>query len=1101
MRLITLGNLQVEECAFKRPKPLLLLSYLAIEGVKERRYLSQLFWPNTSNPAHSLSKAVYRLKQGLCIEHSDVDHLIQSDDQSLSTVIQSDALELLDAIEKHDLQRAVELYRGEFLASVNTLDLGEELEQWLLETRDYIAKRVQRVLVSLAQQQYEREQLGQRFQEDDVQSSLYYAEKAYKCLDSALSSQDVIEDLYWQLKLNQSPLAETLLAEVSAFGITLELLEQSRPSQIKSRPSQITSQIASTERKIEIAEQKESAKETKSDTTSYAIEYDSNLEDLEVAAKPRKTYELHSLFSANTLTKFIGREKEVAQVQKLFREDHVRFLSLIGIGGSGKSRLALHIAEQLPEEIADIDERYVVNLQAVKDMPTAFSLIAETLGLEPDLGNDALRQITDVIDSSKTLLVLDNFEYLINEANDLPELLYRCPNLLLIVTSREKLNLPDEWILQIGGLNYRLESDLDIEQDLSGLDIFVKEQSKILEFTQDMTQDLKKWQNVDAVSFFIERAKQADITFNAEANLNAIIELCELVAGLPLALELAATWVRHMSCEQIVKEVTQSLDLLQRQTSQHSEHAERNESIRAVFEHAWQLLSPQNQLIFARLSVFKQGFRREAAAEVAEASILRLATFLDKSLLNLTVSGRYFFHPLLEQFITAKASQFAIDERQLKLAHANFYCDYLQLLKEQRYQKNNSVQLFREDFENICAAWYSLVDFAEFERLEEIQGPLLSFFSQLHRHSDGLELSEYGVKNLFQVYGQAAEENRALLNLRLMQAWAHSSGDYAQSKIFAEEARQLANMHQDDLARAKAIALLGEIASDHEGDKQTAKALFDQALALSERLGELELTARCWRYLASIAMSHGDNEAALDFQRTALKVFENLGDKVGIADSRCEIGHLLVLAKRQDEAESYLLDSLELSKELDFKMGIVNSLCFLGDVAFDRKQYDKCEEYYMASLQLSEEINDYYGIAGGYMDLATSAFQQQEIDKARLYFYEALEKATHLSLKPLQLSILTNVAIMEIETKQSVSKQFCPISLALLSFIDIQEETDNFDKELIQEQVQKIGAESLAQLDNADFAAMTLNDWSQKTLDVLRAGVEAGEVSRLEPTI
>ena len=1074
MRLRTLGNLQVEGCDFKRSKPLMLLSYLAVEGAKDRRYLSQLFWPQTSKPSHSLSKAIYRLKQGLDSHESSANELIQSDDQMISTRIEVDVLTLLDCLEQNDLKSAVELYQGDFLASVNVLDIEEELEQWILQTRDYLAKRMQVAYLSLAQQQFAQTS------GDSTQTSLQYVEKAYKVLDSSLSSPDVIQALFKQLRLCKSPLADVLFEEVQDFGIDLTYDVISDDVISDSATSELT-KSTSFETITEVETQE-------SDLDSSFRETVRNSTNEHTAASRKKR--LQSLFRIEnqSVTKFVGRKKELSEVIKLFNEEHVRLLSLVGIGGSGKTRLAIEIADYIAEDVTlsiAIQEHYFVNLQTAKTPEVARFLLAETLGLEPDLNTDIVPQLIEHIGQRSLLIILDSFEHLIDDSGRLPELLYRCPNLYLIVTSRERLNLPEEWILHIRGLSYQLDSQ-DSKQTISSVNF---------SNTSFTPSDLDAWRDVDAIKFFAERAKQADVRFDLEENFEGVIELCFLVAGLPLALELAASWVRHMPCKQIVTEVKQSLDLLYRDSQYAQDH---HTSIRAVFEHSWQLLNPREETIFASLAIFKQGFRREAAAAVADASIVQLAIFLDKSLLSLDSGGRYQCHPLLEQFMVEKLAELEIDQSALAAKHAAFYSDYLLILKADFRNGVQKVSSFRDDFENFNAAWYYNVEQENFEFLPKLLTAFRVFFEHLHRYNDAIELLNKAVQKLFQSYEpEYSEAHPALLSFRLGQAWAYCSSDYVQSEELAKEAIELAVLHDDDVARGFALRILGEIALEHTGDKVKAKAHFDQALALAQRIGDIDLSARCWRYLAVIAVSNGDNEAALEFQRTALKQFENLGDKVGIADCRCEVGHLLVLAKRADEAEVYLLESLKLSKEIDFKLGIVNSLCFLGDVAFDRKQYEKAEEYYHGSLELSEEIHDYYGVAGGYMDLATAAAAQKNVTTASCYFYQALEKAVSLNVKPLQLSILTHVAILKLEhnldsvTSGSVNNSSSSIvdAVAMLRFIESQDETDQYDKDLIQEQFDTYKDKYQTELStvlNAEAVEGSLVEWSTKTLQELK---------------
>ena len=206
------------------------------------------------------------------------------------------------------------------------------------------------------------------------------------------------------------------------------------------------------------------------------------------------------------------------------------------------------------------------------------------------------------------------------------DFLQTCTNLKIIATSRERLNLEEEWVLKLEGLL----------------------------FPQERTTPAKS-KNFDAVTLFVDRAKraEADFTLN-KANQTAVLNIIRLLEGIPLGIELAAAWVKHMPCQDIFDEIKTNLDFL---TTRTRNITERHRSLRAAFEYSWALLSQSEKEALAKLSVFQGGFVRKAAEKVAGANLFVLAKLVDKSLISASSSGRYMRHTLLLQFMEEKLAE------------------------------------------------------------------------------------------------------------------------------------------------------------------------------------------------------------------------------------------------------------------------------------------------------------------------------------------------------------------------------------------------------------------------------------------------------------
>lgn len=543
-RLHTLSGLRLEHTNFTRPKPLLLLAYLCIEGKKDKRFLAELFWSGASNHLNSLAKTLSLLRQV---------GVIDNDDTHAWATVKSDANEFLTALEHHDLEKAVSLYQGSFLSGFYLPDWGVEVEEWLYTTREFLAARMREALLGLAEVSY------------DVQTATHYAEQALDV--EATLEPDLIPRLYkW---LATTPRGVKLKQEAEDLGISLE------------QPKTIISNLPSRG------------------------------------------------------TSFIGRDMERLELAALLVKDDVRLVTIVGQGGVGKTRLALEVARELQDTFSDGVvywplETVATSEQIVEGLARAFSVEFKNV--------ECIEQIVTVIAHRRVLLILDNAEHLLEQLDRTSFLLQKCPNLTILVTSRVRLNLDEEWVYGVEGFS-----------------------------VPEKTTRLGEAEHHDAVALFVQRARKVKPGFTLdEDSLGFVLEICERVQGLPLGIELAASWVKVLSCQ----EIAEQLEATDFSTSL-SNVPERHRSLRHVFEGSWQLLSGEEQTVLAKLSVFQGGFSREAACKVAGATLLMLARLTDKSLLRVSDS-RYEFHPLLQHYLKEKL--LATNEaEQTANAHAHYF--------------------------------------------------------------------------------------------------------------------------------------------------------------------------------------------------------------------------------------------------------------------------------------------------------------------------------------------------------------------------------------------------------------------------------------------
>ena len=341
-------------------------------------------------------------------------------------------------------------------------------------------------------------------------------------------------------------------------------------------------------------------------------------------------------------TTFIGRSRELTEIAALLAAHACRLLTICGVGGIGKTRLALQVAaDQLPNFAHGV---YFISLAPLTSPDQIAAAIAAALDMPLMTSESVQVQLIRILRDKQVLLVLDNFEHLLDGVPLLSEILRAEPAVKLLVTSRERLNIQEEWAFPLDGLSF------------------------------PGTTSTEPLVGFSAVQLFVQRAKQAQPHFSLSENAHAVASICRMVEGMPLALELAGGWLRAMSCAQVAAQLSSSLDLL---TTPYRNAPERHRSLRAVFEQSWEMLSPPEKQVMARLSVFRGGFDHEAAAQVAGASLPLLVGLVDKSLIRMNADGRYDLHELLRQFATESLSP---DET---LATLQSHFDYFLALAQQ----------------------------------------------------------------------------------------------------------------------------------------------------------------------------------------------------------------------------------------------------------------------------------------------------------------------------------------------------------------------------------------------------------------------------------
>lgn len=372
-----------------------------------------------------------------------------------------------------------------------------------------------------------------------------------------------------------------------------------------------------------------------------------------------------------SITPFIGRRAEIEAITDLLSQPSCRLLTLVGPGGAGKTRLAVEAATLLGDGFRN--GLYFIPLQSVRAPDAIVYAIAEALNISLYERETPRNQLTQYLQPRQLLLILDNFEHLLDGVDLLNHLIELAADIKLLVTSREVLNLQGEHLFEVGGLAVAVGGS-------------------------------PAQADSDAIRLFVARAAQVKRDFVLAANLDDVARICRLVGGMPLGIELAAAWARTLSCADIAAEITRNLDFL---TTGLRDVPERHRSMRAVFEHSWTRLTGAEQTAFCRLSVFAGVFNRAAAQAVADATLGVLSALVYQSLLRVNGDGCYAVHELLRQYTLEKLEQEPVEQAQVLERHSAYYLHLLRTLepKVKSGDQIAALDTIEGALDNIRAAW------------------------------------------------------------------------------------------------------------------------------------------------------------------------------------------------------------------------------------------------------------------------------------------------------------------------------------------------------------------------------------------------------------
>jgi predicted ATPase/DNA-binding CsgD family transcriptional regulator len=617
-------------------------------------------------------------------------------------------------------------------------------------------------------------------------------------------------------------------------------------------------------------------------------------------------------------TSFIGRADEIGEVVDLLTDPDCRLLTLIGPGGVGKTRLSIEVAHRVADHFPD--GIYFVPLAALWATDDIVAAIIDATPFAPQQEPYEPRQeLLKYLEEKRLLLAVDSFEHLLDCAPFLSEIVNRAPGVKLLVTSREALNLQEEWVRRVDGM--------------------------------ELPNGNTRPEEASAVQLFLDRAGQ--VRRPDTLDLESVVQICRLVDGMPLAIELSAGWVNVLTPADIAREIRSDIDIL---TSTRRNIPERHRSMRAVFDHSLRLLDEDEREVFRRLTVFCGGFTREAADTVAGASFRTLALLVDKSLLHLNANGRYTIHELLRQYAQDKSRP------ALRDLHMQFFMELLRTAPLKSHDQMAALDRIEGDIENIRRAWEWAVE-------TQAAGAIQAAMENLSLYCDMRTQYQLAIKLL-----RLAHDNLAVSPLLKSQIKAQIlrmimfGGIEHQLDLQAEINGCLAVAQEHDSPQDEAFCqyLLGMAALSNL--KREPHCLFVQVaqeavMPMREALGKFreldtpfyEADALTW--LGSGELSLGHIEEGLAFQQQGLAVRRELGDRHGAAWVLLTLGHTYYGGHQFEEAETYIRQALDIMREYRSIKGIVSSLITLGLITLSSGRFDETRVCAEEVLALSRSVN------------------------------------------------------------------------------------------------------------------------------------------------
>lgn len=640
---------------------------------------------------------------------------------------------------------------------------------------------------------------------------------------------------------------------------------------------------------------------------------------------------------------FVGRDRELAEATARLLSPAGQLLTLLGPGGMGKTRLAIELARRLgPSFLHGAVYVTLEPLDAPYTRESLLAAVAAALGLSLS-AQDTRTQITGFLRDRELLLVVDNFESFVPVATTLTAILREARQVRLLVTSRQRLDLPDEMVYRVGGLSYPPEED-------------------------DNRSPAADFARYDAVTLFARAVARLDAPFDPPADAAHVARICRLVEGLPLAIEMVAPWTLSQSCAAIADKLAAGLpDLLAYERN----FPDRHRSLHVVFEHSWAALPAAEQRVFRRLAVIAGVFTVEAAEAIAGATKLLLDSLARKSLIENPDERRYAYHPLVRAFALEKLVK-AGELNEISASHFDYFSRYAVSRLPDLHGAGQLVALrqLEEQFANIRAAWRYGAEHAPANVLEMLSDSIVRLCWARTWYRIGIEVLQEGIEPLAR-RGEEYLRNHLLLHQGLMH---YHLGNYDA----AQQCAQAASWANDGRLEALALFLIASINYD-QNRYDEAEPLLRRSLELNQQNEALDAAGDVLIRLGNLSM---------------LRTFFSPAGKIPYKPPRAFVNEHRWPTSNQkagiEAAIRYFEEALSYFSRAGSLGGIAHGRGVIGVAHYTLHDYGAAADAFQEAARLFGQLDSAAEEADCLMWLAWARHHQGRAAEARPIFHEAL---------------------------------------------------------------------------------------------------------------
>ena len=965
-----------QQITLQRRKDLALLVYLAVTAqAHSRDILATLLWPDSdqSQGRANVRKNISRLKSDLgedvlltigdqvsfnpsislwldtaqfqsqLEQPKKHNHILQNNGQSLCEECQS------------ALENAVQLYHNGFLEGFSLPD-SHTFDEWQFFQSEGYRQNLSDALQSLIQQYIHQE---------------LYSQALVHCR-RWLAMDTLNESAHRQL-MSVYALDGQQAAALKQFEECARLLDD----ELGVEPELETIELFES-----IRDRRFNKNQKRSDVKLPKQNLDQKLP--EISTTPKIAHNLPS-----TTTPFVGRTRELGEINKLFEKPTCRVVTLLGPGGSGKTRLAIQTGTSFNSENKFNDGVWFVQLAPLTDHNSIIPAIQNELSIPANAGQDnPLQHLISYLRSRQMLLILDNFEHLLNTESIslISELAHNATRTKILITSRERLNIQGEYLFPVEGLESPTEETLLSAQEVDS------EQTAF-----------------GAIRLFEQSAQRVQPSFKVtRENIKTVAQICQFVQGMPLAIELAAAWIEALPLEEIHKEVKQDLDFLR---SELHDIPDRQRSLRSVFDSSWSKLSRPTRSTIKALSIFRSSFSREAAQAITGLSAKTLLELTNKSWIQSQKNGRYQIHELLRQFVYEMLESEAVTFEQIKEKYCAYYTNLLSTLWESVKGSGYS-KFFTEmefEYENIRTAWAWMINKGKIESVVDHLLPSLFIYSEIRGKSfDLVSLCESALSEIGSV-ANVIDQKRTEIILLTAQGAFWEDGHPVRYEFFDG----VYPIYQDAIHKAWSLfqnsfnlydlgfwGILLAYIYDHTIQQGAAINHLEEAIPQFHNNNKIWELANAKLHFARLLLplDFEDGQATKDEVHKnlteALDLFNQIGDRSNFGQTLRQLGNLKM--KEQDLQEAIRLwreaRANLLSVDINEWAAASSINWQIGDAYLQLGHFD-------AAFKCFQEISR-VNLDHGFIQQAVGALSKESFEKAR---YGNIEDAINIRKRCLDL--------------------------------------------------------------------------------------------------